>query len=75
MLASSPLRRDVLLRRATTRFSASAASTSSASSAESSCSSNNKSSFCEKPVGSPTLPIALAVAYVIWAAHSGNEKC
>ncbi|KAK9376311.1 uncharacterized protein V1513DRAFT_439963 [Lipomyces chichibuensis] len=62
MLASSPSKRDVLLRRATTTISASAASTSSASSAQSSCSSNSNSSFCEKPVGSPTLPIALGVA-------------
>ncbi|KAK9487232.1 hypothetical protein V1527DRAFT_460980 [Lipomyces starkeyi] len=70
MLASSPSKSDVLLRRATTTFSASAsaASTSSASSAESSCTSNSKSSFCEKPVGSPTLPIALAVAIPLTVA-------
>ncbi|KAK9315681.1 hypothetical protein V1524DRAFT_428696 [Lipomyces starkeyi] len=70
MLASSPSKRDVLLRRATTTFSASAsaASTSSASSAESSCTSNSKSSFCEKPVGAPTLPIALAVAIPLTVA-------
>ncbi|KAK9491687.1 hypothetical protein V1508DRAFT_193783 [Lipomyces doorenjongii] len=68
MLASSPSEGHVLLRRATTTFSASAASTSSASSAESSCPSSSNSSFCEKPVGSPTLPIALGVAIPLFVA-------
>ncbi|KAK9433463.1 hypothetical protein V1505DRAFT_362724 [Lipomyces doorenjongii] len=68
MLASSHSEGHGLLRRATTTFSASAASTSSASSAESSCPSSSNSSFCEKPVGSPTLPIALGVAIPLFVA-------
>ncbi|KAJ8097884.1 hypothetical protein POJ06DRAFT_277923 [Lipomyces tetrasporus] len=63
MLASShPVEGNFLLRRATSIASASSTSTSSASVAERSCSSNDKSSFCEKPVGSQALPIALGVA-------------
>ncbi|KAK9325824.1 hypothetical protein V1517DRAFT_313621 [Lipomyces orientalis] len=63
MLASGhPVEGNILLRRATSTASASSTSTSSASDAERSCSSNDKSSFCEKPVGSQALPIALGIA-------------
>ncbi|KAK9365472.1 hypothetical protein V1509DRAFT_378131 [Lipomyces kononenkoae] len=67
MLTSSTPEGDVLLRRATTATSESVASTSSAENPKSStCSPNSTSSFCERPVGTPTLPIALGVAIPVF---------